>query len=298
MKRLFFTSLVCLLSLSACLRLDDNLFNISEKIKEYKYDKYTGNADFTLGPEYQVSDSLISTFELYSKTPNESSSTKIFATYLGDINKIKTDTVILYCHGNRWHMDFYWPRAKLLAHTGSKHRYGVLMLDYRGYGLSEGKPSEEGLYADVEATLNWLKNNGLTNDRLIMYGFSMGTAPATMLTAHPRSLIPSKIILEAPFASAEVMAEDAAVIDMPASYVTDLKINNAEEIKLVKQDFLWIHGTQDLFLNIKTHGQVVYNNHHGLFKRDLKVKNADHGTIQTTMGFRAYSDSLLAFITR
>ena len=37
--------------------------------------------------------------------------------------------------------------------------------------------------------------------------------------------------------------------------ITDLKIDNAEEIKKVKQPFLWIHGTNDNFLNYKTHGQ-------------------------------------------
>ena len=91
-------------------------------------------------------------------------------------------------------MDFYWQRAKLLANVGGKNKYGVLMIDYRGYGMSEGKPSEEGMYTDVNTALNWLKKSGLTNDRLVMYGFSLGTAPACELTANTRDMVPSILI--------------------------------------------------------------------------------------------------------
>ena len=223
-----------------------------------------------------------------SKTPDESSATKIYAIYIGNINRIATDTVIMYCHGNAEHMDFYWPRAKLLANTKSKNRFGVLMVDYRGYGLSDGKPSENGLYADVDAALKWLQNKGLTNNRLVMYGFSMGTAPATKLSAENYSMKPSKLLLEAPFASAEVMVQDASGLAMPGEFFTNLKINNAEEIKMVQQPFFWIHGEADDFLNINTHGEVVYNNYTGIYKEAHRIPNAGHSTIETTMGFQNY----------
>lgn len=124
--------------------------------------------------------------------------------YLGYITRIATDTVILYYHDNKDHLDFYYPPVQLLAWVGGKHRFGVMSFDYRGFGLSEGKPSESSLYADADAAMQWLKQQGLSSDRLIIYGFSMGTAPATELTAKPRSLTPSKLILEVIFASAEV----------------------------------------------------------------------------------------------
>ena len=207
---------------SSCLRLDDNLYNLSDKITEYKLDNYTGENDFVLDNSYQIPDSLVHLFTLSSKASSESVATTISAIYIGSISKIKTDTVIMYCHGNKWHMDFYWQRAKLLAHVSGKNKYGVLMIDYRGYGLSEGKPSEEGLYTDVDAALQWLKISGLSDSRLMMYGFSMGTAPTCELTAKPRSMTPSKIILEAPFASADVMANDGSGLNMPGSFFTNL----------------------------------------------------------------------------
>jgi pimeloyl-ACP methyl ester carboxylesterase len=283
---------------SSCLRLDDNLYNLTDKITEYKLDNYTGENDFVLDNSYQIPDSLVHLFTLSSKASSESVATTISAIYIGSLSKIKTDTVIMYCHGNKWHMDFYWQRAKLLAHVSGKNKYGVLMIDYRGYGLSEGKPTEDGLYADVDAALQWLKLNGLSNSRLMIYGFSMGTAPACELTSKPRSMNPSKIILEAPFASADVMANDGSSLNMPGSFFTNLKIDNAEEIKTISQPFFWIHGTNDNFLNIKTHGEVVYKNYKGLYQEAHRIDGADHGEIPVKMGFVNYLNTLSTFIKK
>ncbi len=294
MKKLI-SFLAIISSLTGCLKLDNNLYNPS-KLTEYKLDNYTGDVDFHLDASYKIPDSLVHLFTLQSQASDESSATTIYAIYIGRITRIATDTVIMYCHGNKDHMDCSWERAKLLANTKSKNRFGVLMVDYRGYGMSEGTSTEEGLYADVDACLKWLKSKGLTNDRLVMYGFSMGTAPATKLTAENYSMKPSKLFLEAPFASAEVMIQDASGMDMPGDFFTSLKINNAEEIKSVHQPFFWIHGEADSFLNIETHGKVVYNNYGGTYKEAHRIPNADHRTIQTTMGFQNYIDAVGDFI--
>lgn len=283
---------------SSCLKLDNNLYNNKNTIKSYELDAYTGEQDFVLDNSYQIPSSLINVFTLESQNSSEKSPTQISTIYIGDINKISTDTVILYCHGNKWHMDFYWQRAKLLAHTNGKNHYGVMYMDYRGYGLSKGEPSEEGMYTDVDACMKWLKQKGLTDSRLIIYGFSMGTASATELSSKPRTLKPSKLILEAPFASAEVMVQDAAKLNMPGAYVTELKIDNAEEIKNVKQPFLWLHGLIDNFLNYKTHGEVVFKNHTGVYKTNYLVTGADHGEVPEKMGFEKYLEVLGQFIAK
>lgn len=285
-----------LLLFTGCLRLDDNLYN-QQKLNEYLLDDYSGHVDFTLDSTFQLADSLIYHFTLQSKAYGEANASTIHAVYIGAISEIATDTVILYCHGNRDHMDFYWPRAKLLAHAGHKNRFGVLLFDYRGFGMSEGKPTEDGLYADAAAALNWLKEKGLNGNRLVMYGFSMGTAPATKLTAEPGVLRPCKLLLEAPFANAETMVQDASGLALPGSFVTGLQINNGEVIKLVQQPFLWIHGEEDDFLNINTHGQVVYQNYNGAYREAHRIPVAGHSTIQTTMGFQAYLKTITDFIT-
>lgn len=292
MRKLLLFSFV----LTGCLNLDDNLYNNDNTIENYQLDSYTGETDFILDNSYTIPDSLIHRFTLGSQAPSESTPTTIQAIYIGDISQISQDTVIMYCHGNKWHMDFYWQRAKLLANVGGKNRFGVMMIDYRGFGLSEGKPTEEGMYADVDAALEWLKQQGLTGDRLIMYGFSLGSAPATELTANPRSLVPAKLMLEAPFASAAVMVQDGSGLAMPASFFTDLEIDNAEEIKKVEQPFFWIHGTDDDFLSIKTHGEVVYKNYQGTYSVAHRVEGGGHGSVQTAMGFDDYKEAVLDFI--
>ncbi len=221
------------------------------------------------------------------------------AIYIGDWAKINTDTVILYCHGNKQHMDFYWPRAKLLANVGGKNRFSVMMLDYRGYGLSEGDPTEEGLYEDVTTALEWLKGKGFTKDRVIIYGFSLGSAPAVKLLAEPRStLVPSKLILENPFASAELMVQDAAQLAMPASFFTNVKVNNAEEIKKIAQPFMLLQSENDKFLKPESHGYVVYKNYKGIYAEEHTVPGADHSTLEVTWGVDQYKNAVEAFIIK
>lgn len=280
------------------MKLDSNLFNNDNKIKEYQLDNYTGEQDFVLDDSYSIPQNLITLLSLASQADDETNGTTIKALYIGNPASIASDTVILYCHGNKWHMDFYWQRAKLLAHTNGKNRYGVMMMDYRGYGLSEGKPTENGMYADVDACMKWLKERGLSSDRLMIYGFSLGSASACELSAHVRTLRPSKLILEAPFGSAAIMVQDASQLNMPAEYFTNLKIDNAEEIKKVNQPFLWIHGTKDNFLNYKTHGEVVYKNYQGTYQTKHLVEGADHGEVPEKMGFDTYLKTLGEFIRR
>ncbi|HEY8399812.1 MAG TPA: alpha/beta hydrolase [Cytophagaceae bacterium] len=292
----YYWILGCLFVLTGCFRLDDNLFN-EKKLTSYELENYSGEKDIVLDASYAIPDSLIHIFTLQSQAPEEKTPTTIYAIYIGDINTIHEDTVILYNHGNKWHMDFYWQRAKLLANVGGKNRFGVMMIDYRGYGLSQGNPSEEGLYADVNAAVQWLKDRGLTGEQLVMYGFSLGSAPSTELTANPAVLRPEKLILEAPFASAEVMVQDGALIAMPGSYFTSLKIDNAEEIKKVNQPFLWIHGTKDDFLSYDTHGKVVFKNYKGVKGVAVPVEGGKHDNVPAVYGFEAYIQLLEKFIT-
>ncbi|MDQ3191087.1 MAG: alpha/beta hydrolase [Bacteroidota bacterium] len=284
--------LVTLLLFTSCQRLDDNLFNPDTSITEYKMDKFDGEVDFILNESYTINQNLIHQFTLGVE------GSKIYAIYIGDLAKIATDTVIMYCHGNKWHMDFYWQRAKLLANTGFKNKFGVLMIDYKGYGLSQGKATEQALYEDTNTALNWLKEQGLTSERLVMYGFSLGSAPAINLSANPMALKPSKLIVEAPFASSAVMVQDATQLAMPASYFVNIKINNAEEIKKVEQSFMWIHGIQDDFLSIKSHGELVFNNYSGSYSEAHRIEGANHGDVPLIWGFESYTNAINAFIEK
>lgn len=296
MKKLIFIFISCLVFLS-CLKLDPLLYN-KQELKEYGFEKYTGEQEVVLDNTYALPDSMIHLLKLNSQTSTEKTSSEIYAVYLGQISRIATDTVIVYCHGTKWHMDYYYNRAKLLAHLGGKNNYGVLMMDYRGYGMSKGDPTEEGMYADVDACLQWLKAKGLNNSRTIFYGFSLGSAPATELTSKPRTLSPLKLILESPFASSAMMVADASQLNMPGIYFTELKIDNAEEIKNVNQPFMWIHGEKDAFLNVETHGQTIFNNYKGKYKEAHRIENADHPNVPVVWGIDSYKTAVLNFIRK
>jgi pimeloyl-ACP methyl ester carboxylesterase len=185
-----------------------------------------------------------------------------------------------------------------LANVGGKHRFGVLMFDYRGYGMSEGKSSEKNIYADAEAALKWLQSNGLTSSRLIVYGYSLGSAPSTEIASSTYSLQPIKLLLEAPFASSEVMVQDAGKLALPGSYFTNAKINNADKIKQVKIPFMWMHGTADSFLSIQTHGEVLFKNYGGTKGEAYRIAGAEHGDLPLVFGYNNYINAIHDFITK
>ena len=280
--------------LSCRKRLDSFLFNGS-KLESYQLDNYTGEVSLELNGQFAVPDSMINRVHFPVEIDGETF--QVQGIYVGDTNLISQDTVILYCHGNKDHMDFYWCREKLYAHIGGLGRYGVLMFDYPGFGLSEGTATENNMYAATSSAISWLKDRGLSNDRFVMFGFSLGSAAVCEVAGHSSeyALQPSKIILEAPFASAEIMIQDAALLSMPGSFLVDLKIDNATEIKKVNVPLLWIHGMADSFLSMTSHGQLVYDNKPGA-KESVLVPGGEHETTPFVMGYQAYIDRLAAFI--
>lgn len=297
MKKIFVIGLLLLVSLTACRkRLDSFLFNQSE-LTAYQLDNYTGEVSIEVGAEYTVPDSMIHRLEW--TLMEDGKSTQVHAVYVGDMSRIALDTVLLYCHGNKDHMDFYWPRQKLYAHMGQLGRFGVLMFDYPGFGMSEGKPTEDNMYASTELALTWLKSQGLTDDRLVMMGFSLGSAAVCEVAGNPNrfSMNPSKIILEAPFASAEILIQDGGLLSMPGSFLVDLKIDNATEIKKVNVPLLWIHGLDDSFLTAAHHGQLVFDNKPGEKEKEL-VPGGGHETTPTAMGYTNYMNRIMSFLTQ
>jgi len=288
---------VLFFSVSCKKRLDSFLFNNDNSITEYRLDNYGGELSLDLPSSYHIPDSEIHQFEFTVK--DEGKTLNISAIYVGNLNTINTDTVILYCHGNKDHMDHYWPRQKLLSYVGGLGRFGVLMFDYPGYGLSEGKPTEDNMYAATGGALKWLKDKGLSNERLIAYGYSLGSAPTCMSAGDkPFVLQPNKILLEAPFASSEVMVQDASVLNMPSSYFVNTKINNAEQIKKCNVPLYWMHGLNDDFLSFSTHGKLVYDNHNLSWKKKSEVPGAGHNNVPTFMGLETYKNEVLSFILK
>ena len=108
---------------------------------------------------------------------------------------------LVLLHGNAGNIS---GRLSRLAELHRRLGMNVLIFDYRGYGLSEGRPFEKGTYLDAEAALDYLGSRGdVDPDRIVLFGHSLGTAIAVE-TAVRREVY--AVLLEAPFTSIRAMA--------------------------------------------------------------------------------------------
>lgn len=199
---------------------------------------------------------------------------------------------ILYNHGNKDHLQYYWDRAEYLYRTGCN----VFIYDYEGFGMSEGTPSEVNFYSDANAALNYLRSRkDVDSTKIIFYGFSLGCAAATELAAH--SFTPKKLILEAPFANMDALVRSGTVLDIPSGYVMKGTYDNAEKIKRNHAPLLLIHGEGDTFIDLTKNGAVVFANANDP-KEFIRVPNANHSEIPDKMGTQNYIDTIRNFILR
>ena len=113
-------------------------------------------------------------------------------------------------HGSKQTLLFFHGNAGNISHRGASveifHRLGlnVFIFDYRGYGKSQGKPDEKGLYKDARAAWRYLsKERGFGQEEIILFGRSLGGAVAAELAAE---IQPGGLILESTFSSAKDVA--------------------------------------------------------------------------------------------
>ncbi len=111
------------------------------------------------------------------------------------------NAVILFCHGNAGNIT---DRAGVLARLHDDVGASVLIFDYRGYGRSEGSPSEDGVLADARAARAWLaKRAGVEEREIVLFGRSLGGAVAVDLAAEDGA---RGLVLQSTFTSIPDMA--------------------------------------------------------------------------------------------
>lgn len=254
---------------SGCFDLDNSLFN-NDKLSSY-------NLRTVVIPESSRTQIVLT-----------SQGNKIFG-YLVKSPNTAEKNIILYNHGNRDHLQYYWDRVELFYKMG----FNVFIYDYQGYGMSEGAPTEEGIYSDAFAAYSFVQSQGYTDGQITVYGFSLGGAPATHLAANV--LTPHRLILEAAFASASTLTQSATLIDMPSTYLMKGEYNNAKKIKYVEAPVLILHGVDDKFIDLEKNGKVLYQNANDP-KKFIAVPGADHSQIPAKMGEANYIQTVKDFI--
>ncbi|GAB4343919.1 MAG: alpha/beta hydrolase [Desulfobulbaceae bacterium] len=158
--------------------------------------------------------------------------------------------VLLFFHGNAGNISHRLDSLRIFNRLG----LSTLIIDYRGYGQSGGRASEEGIYQDAETAWNHLvEERGISPDRIILFGRSLGGAVAAHLAARHRS---GALILESVFTS----VPDLAAGYYPVFPVRLLSRNRYEVRKTlpgVNSPVLIIHSPDDEIIPYR-HGRALF----------------------------------------
>jgi len=151
-----------------------------------------------------------------------------------DLKKFKT---IVYFHGNAGKLDNRIYKLNYFKNLD----VNFLIIAWRGFSGNKGKPSEDGLYEDGKSTIEWLKNLGVTEKDIIIYGESLGTGIATEIAQNNKF---AGLILETPFTSMIEAAKNFYPY-IPVGLLLKDKYRNDKKIKNINIPLLVMHGEAD-----------------------------------------------------
>ncbi len=148
---------------------------------------------------------------------------------------------VLYCHGNGGNMMYFLDTVNFLNKLG----LNCFVFDYRGYGNSEGTPSEQGTYLDARAAYRWLtKKKKVSADAVIIFGWSLGGCIAAYLAGKVRA---AGLVIESAFTS-YVDAGRKFYPYMPVRWFASFRYPTIEYVRKVKCPILIIHSRNDEML--------------------------------------------------
>lgn len=187
---------------------------------------------------------------------------------------------IIYAHGNASDLGMIKPRLKQLKSIG----FSVLGYDYRGYGTSEGKPSETNAYKDIDTAYNYLTQQlKIPPQQIITFGRSVGGGSAIDLAARKPV---AGLITESTFTS-------TFKVKVPIKILPFDKFPNLEKIKRIKCPVLIMHGKLDEVVPFY-HSEQLFQKAPSP-KLSLWIEEAKHNNFQYAAGER-YTKILKEFI--
>lgn len=158
---------------------------------------------------------------------------------------------VIFCHGNAGNISHGLRRADILKSLG----VSVFLFDYRGFGISHGRPTESGIYADTEAAFDWLKENkGLSGADTAVFGRSLGGAAALELAAR-RPV--AGVLLESTFTSLADVAR-AFVPYLPAELFVFDAFDNMRKIERIDVPVLIMASIDDEITPFE-HGRKLFD---------------------------------------
>ena len=165
----------------------------------------------------------------------------------------KTAPVILYFHGNASNNGDLGEVAAIFYRLG----VSVMLVDYRGYGMSGGLfPNEKRVYEDAEAAWQYLTQKlKIEPQRIFVYGHSLGGAVAIDLASkHPNM---AGLIVEGTFTSIEDVAESTPWLKIfPLQWVITQRFDSMSKISSLQTPLLILHGTEDVIIPLSMSAQL------------------------------------------
>jgi uncharacterized protein len=159
------------------------------------------------------------------------------------------DRVVLYLHGNAAHIGHRAYRLGPFQRLG----WGVLLLEYRGYGGNPGQPSEAGLMIDAHAGLAALQQMGFPLPAIVVWGESLGTGPAVQLAVEHKV---GALLLESPYTSIADIARLRYRL-FPVDWLLLDRFDSLRRIGNVRAPVLVMHGALDQIVPVAM-GRVVF----------------------------------------
>lgn len=157
---------------------------------------------------------------------------------------------ILFQHGNAGNISGRLETIRLLHGL----EMNVFIYDYRGYGISDGSPSEQGTYQDALAAWNYLsEEKNIAADRIIVMGRSLGGAIAAWLTGRVR---PAGLILESTFTSVPDLGAEVYPI-FPVRWLARFEYDTEKMVQDIGVPLLIAHSPEDDLIPF-THGQRLF----------------------------------------
>jgi alpha-beta hydrolase superfamily lysophospholipase len=169
--------------------------------------------------------------EFFIKTPDE----KTLNALLFKTQKTRKG-LVLYFHGNADNLQ-RWGKYQV---DFTSRGYDILLMDFRGYGKSTGKPSEQKFYEDAKLMYEWVLKK-YSKDEIIIYGRSLGCAMASYLAT---KVDVRKVFLETPFYSANQLLKDRGELFIfPFDFKYDFP--NYKHLQKINEPVIIFAGTKD-----------------------------------------------------
>jgi len=158
---------------------------------------------------------------------------------------------LLFFHGNAGNISH---RATSIDHF-NRLGLSVLIVDYRGYGQSEGRPSEQGTALDARAAWQWLtEEQGVAPENTVLFGRSLGAAVAAELATEVQT---AGVILESAFRSVPDLGQRLYPF-LPVRWLSRFQYPVIDHVQEIRAPILIIHSQDDEIIPY-SEGEAVYN---------------------------------------